>query len=100
MKKPKCYKYPLYVPFEVYEFMISPEGVGSAKNIFGLSGVDKYFHNPKERHPYYKTLYVGWYKRKKDVITVLIWLIDWYHAAAKRQDGKCLFMNWNLICRL
>ena len=97
-KKPKCYKYPLYVPAEVYDFMVSAHGVGSAYQLFNLCGSGKYYHDPAERHLHYKDLRVAWYKRRRDVVNVLVWLIDWYHAAAKRTDGVCLFPNWGLVC--
>ena len=98
--KPKSYKYPLYVPAEVYELMVSSKGVGTAKTLFGLAGTDKHFHNPAERHPFFKTVYVAWYKRRRDVISVLVWLIDWYHAAKNPEDKKCYFPNWGLMCGL
>ena len=96
--RPKCYKFPLPVPKEVYEFMISPKGVGSSHQLFNLCGTDKHFHDSTDRFEQFS--YVAWYKRKRDVIAVLVWLIDWYHAAAKRTDGKCLFPNWNIMCGL
>ena len=88
MKKPKCYKYHLWVPRAVYDFMVSDKGVGSAKLLFkgGYAG---------EIKPY---SVCGYYKTKREVIERLCWLIDWYHAA--QPQNKCVFANVAMMCNL
>ena len=88
--KPKCYKWPLLISKEVYMFMTSMDGVGSANELFKVG-----WHNPSETIFSQK---VGWFKRKSDVADRLCWLIDWYHAA--KTNTPCAFPGAAQNCGL
>jgi len=91
--KPKCYKWPVYVQKEIYDFMRSPQGVGTA--FFHTA-----FHNESERKAGTQFSYVFWFKTKNEALNHLIWLIDWFHAAKNEKDHKCYFANAGLVCGL
>ena len=91
--KPKSYKWPVYVSQDVQEFMTSIKGVGAA--FFRTA-----YHNPQERRPGSATIRVYWFRTRNEALNEMIWLIDWYYAAAKPADGVCRFANYGLWCGL